>query len=234
MNSNSVAARPALSGRGAALSRLDLGTCAILLRRLRRAVLFAISLYLSFIIMSAAGEEGKDAAQPVNFFLDIANNRLADEVDMRQKRRLNLAGVPVVVGGTRQQGNASSATAGIVGSYKFDLADHVSLKPTGIISRTHTDGIGVLSSGRIGGDFAMQYQEGGTGLLLRPSLYANMQQDVLDHMDYALESKLWRAIGWGMDLTATLGQSWRVSDVLPADDRDATYGRLGYNIDLFG
>ena len=193
-----------------------------------------MSLYLSFVIMSAAGEKGKDAAQPVNFFLDISNNRLADQVNMSQKRRLNVAGVPVVVGGTRQQGDAASATAGIAGSYTFNLADDVSLKPTGIISRTHTDGMGFLSSGRIGGDVAMQYQHGGTGLLLRPSLYANMQQDVLDHMDYALESKLWQAIGWGMDLTATLGQSWRMSDVLPADNREATYGRLGFNIDLFG
>jgi hypothetical protein len=233
MNSNPVAARPALSGRGVALSRPEFGTCAILLRRLRRAALCAVSLYLSFIIMSAAGEKGKDAAQPVNFFLDISSNRLADQVDMSQKRQLNLAGVPVVVGGTRQQGDAASATAGIVGTYKFDLADHVSLKPTGIISRTHTDGMGVLSSGRIGGDLAVQYQHGGTGLLLRPSLYANMQRDVLDHMDYALESKLWQAVGWGIDLTATLGESWRVSDMLRADDRETTYGRLGFSVGLF-
>ncbi len=60
-----------------------------------------------------------------------------------------------------------------------------------------------------------------------------MQRDVLDHMDYALESKLWQAIGSNFDLTATVGQSWRVSEMLYTDNRQAGYGRLGVNIDLF-
>jgi len=203
-------------------------------RRLRRAALCALSLYLSFVIVSAAGETGKDAVQPVNLFLDITSSRLADEVDSK-KRRLDLAGVPVVVGALKQSGGAApSVAAGIAGSYKFDLGHHVTMKPSGLISRIHTDGAGILSSGRVGGDVAIQYQDGGGGLLLRPSLYATLREDVLDHMDYALESKLWQAIGWGIDLTATLGQSWRVSELLYTDNREAGYGRLGLKMDLFG
>ncbi|MEZ5833966.1 MAG: hypothetical protein R3D05_22570 [Dongiaceae bacterium] len=205
----------------------------VLMRRLRRALLCALSLYLSFIIVSPAGENGKDAAQHVNLFLDITSNRLADEIDISKKKHISLAGMPVVVGGKRQDGTAPSVAAGIAGSYKFDLGNHVSMKPSGVLSRTHTDGAGFLSSGRAGGDVAIQYQDGGTGLLLRPSLYASMQDDVLDHMDYALESKLWQAIGWGINMTATLGHSWRVSDVLDTDDRERGYGRLGLKFDLF-
>jgi len=209
----------------------------MLARRLRRATLCALSLYLSFVIVSAAGESRKDAAigqaGPLNLFVDITSSRLADGVDSR-KRRLDLAGVPVVVGAARQSsGAAPSIAAGIAGSYKFDLGNHVSMKPSGLVSRTHTDGAGILSSGRVGGDVAIQYQDGGSGLLLRPSLHATMQEDVLDHMDYALESKLWQAIGWGLDLTATLGQSWRVSELLYTDNREAGHGRLGLKMDLF-
>ena len=204
------------------------------MRRLRRATLCALSLYLSFIIASTAGEKDKEAVQPVNLFVDITSSRIADEADMTQKRRLNFAGVPVVVGAARQNGGAApSVAAGIAGSYKFELGKTLSMKPSGLISRTHTDGAGILSSGRVGGDVAFQYQEGGSGLLLRPSLYATMQEDVLDHMDYALESKIWQAIGWGIDLTATLGHSWRVSEMLYTDDREAGYGRLGLKMDLF-
>jgi hypothetical protein len=210
-----------------------LGRGQILVRRVRRATLCALSLYLSFVIMSAAGEKGKDAVQPVNLFVDITSSRLADEVDSK-KRRLDVAGMPVMVGALRQNGSAApSVAAGIAGSFNFDLGNHVSMKPSGVISRTHTDGAGILSSGRVGGDVAFQYQEGGSGLLLRPSVYATMQEDVLDHMDYALESKLWQAIGWGVDLSATLGHSWRVSELLETDDREAGYGRLGLNIGLF-
>jgi hypothetical protein len=234
MVSRPVAVRPAYSGRRASSSQLDVSTGRALLRRLRRAMLCALSLYLSFIIVSAAGEKGKDAAQPVNLFLDITSNRLVEKADISQKRQLNLAGVPVVVGGKRQNGDAApSVAAGIAGGYKFDLGNSMSVKPSGLISRTHIDGVGILSSGRIGGDAAFQYQDGGAGLLLRPSIYATMQEDVLERMDYALESKLWQAIGWGMDLTATLGHSWRVSELLYTDNRKAAYGRLGLKIGLF-
>ncbi|HET6159589.1 MAG TPA: hypothetical protein VFE34_14690 [Dongiaceae bacterium] len=205
---------------------------------MRRASLCALSLYLSFVIVSTAGEKGKDAAAnaagPVNFFLDITSTRLADKVDMSKKRRLDVAGVPVVVGGKRQNGSAApSVAAGIAGSTKFDLGNHVTMKPSGLLSRAHTNGAGILSSGRVGGDVAIQYQKGGRGLLLRPSLYADLQDDVLDHMDYALESKIWQAIGWGIDLTATAGRAWHASDQLYAEDRETGYGRLGLHMNLF-
>jgi hypothetical protein len=233
MISGPVAVRPVISGRRASSSQRALGVSQILVRRLRRATLCALSLYLSFIIMPAAGEKAKEAAQPVNLFVDITSSRLADEVDMSKKRRLDVAGMPVVVGAARQNGDAApSVAAGIAGSYKFDLGHNVSMKPSGMISRVHTDGAGILSSGRIGGDVAIQYQQGGSGLLLRPSLYASMQEDVLDSMDYALEGKLWRTIGWGLDLTATLGHSWRESELLYTSNREAGYGRLGFEMDL--
>lgn len=202
------------------------------MRRLRRASLCALSLYLSFIMFSTAGDH--QIAQPMNLFVDITSNRLADEVDISKKKRLDLAGVPVVVGGKRQDGAAPSITAGVVGTYTFDLGNNVAMKTSGLMSRIHTDnGTGVLAGGRAGGDVELKYQEGGSGLLLRPSVYATMQKDVLERMDYALESKLWQAIGANLDLTATLGQSWRVSELLHIDDRQNGHGRLGVNIDLF-
>jgi len=138
------------------------------------------------------------------------------------------------VGGARQNGAAPSIAAGIAGTYDFDLGNNVSMKTSGLVSRIHTDnGTGILSSGRVGGDFALKYQQGGSGLLLRPSAYATMQKDALEHMDYALESKLWQAIGSNLDLTATVGQSWRVSELLYTDNRQSGFGRLGVNIDLF-
>ncbi len=202
------------------------------MRRLRRAMLCALSLYLSFVMFSTAGEQ--QVAQPMNLFVDIASNRLADEVDISKKKRLDLAGVPVVLGGKRQDGAAPSIAAGVAGTYDFDLGNNVSMKTSGLVSRIHTDnGTGILSSGRVGGDFALKYQGGGSGLLLKPSAYATMQKDVLERMDYALESKLWQAIGSNLDLTATVGQSWRVSELLHTDNRQSGFGRLGVNVDLF-
>ena len=202
------------------------------MRRLRRASLCALSLYLSFVMFSSAGDTNEP--QPMNLFVDIASNRLADEVDVSKKKRLDLAGVPVVLGGKRQDGAAPSIAAGVAGTFSFDLGNSVSMKTSGLISRIHTDnGTGILSSGKVGGDAELKYQEGGSGLLLKPSVYATMQRDVLDHMDYALESKLWQAIGSNFDLTATVGQSWRVSELLYTDNRQAGHGRLGVNIDLF-
>jgi hypothetical protein len=203
-----------------------------LVRRLRRASLCALSLYLSFVMFSSAGDT--NVPQPMNLFVDIASNRLADEVDVSKKRRLDLAGVPVVLGGKRQDGAAPSIAAGVAGTFSFDLGNNVAMKTSGLISRIHTDnGTGILSSGKVGGDAELKYQEGGSGLLLKPSVYATMQRDVLDHMDYALESKLWQALGSNFDLTATVGQSWRVSELLYTDNRQAGHGRLGVNIDLF-
>jgi hypothetical protein len=203
-----------------------------LVRRLRRASLCALSLYLSFIMFSTAGEQ--QVAQPMNLFVDVASNRLAEEIDISKKKRLDLAGIPVVLGGKRQDGPAPSIAAGVAGSHDFDLGKSFSLKTSGLVSRIHTDnGTGILSGGKAGGDFALKYQQGGSGLLLKPSVYATMQRDVLDHMDYALESKLWQAIGSHFDLTATVGQSRRVSELLYTDNRQNSHGRLGVNIDLF-
>src|SRR3990170_2589454 len=120
MISRPVAERPALSGRRASSSQHESSTGRMLLRRLRRATCCALSLYLSFVIVSDAGEKSKNGAQPVNLFLDITSNRLADEIDISKKRRLDLAGVPVVVGGARQNGGAPSVAAGVAGSFKFD------------------------------------------------------------------------------------------------------------------
>jgi hypothetical protein len=230
MNSRPVAVRPSYSGRRASLSQRDRTTCQALLLRARRALLCALSLYLSFIIASPAGE---NEPAEVNLFLDITSNEFVDRADLTQKRQLNLAGVPVVVGGNAQNGDAApSIAAGIVGGYKFDLGNNMSLKPSGVISRTHIDGDGILSTGRVGGDVALQYQSGGKGLLLRPSLHATMQQDVLGVMDYALDAEVWQAIGWGVNLTAALGHSWRDSELFQNDDRESAYGRLGLKMDL--
>ena len=91
-------ANPMLS---ASSTQNESSTGRMLLRRLRRVACCALSLYLSFVIVSDAGEKSKDAAQPVNLFVDITSNRLADEIDISQKRRLDLAGVPVMVGRAR-------------------------------------------------------------------------------------------------------------------------------------
>jgi hypothetical protein len=204
------------------------------MRRLRRASWCALSLYLSLIIASPAGEKGKEPAPNVTAFVDITSTRLADDVKLDQKRRFDFGGLPVMVGAVRQNGGAApSIAAGFTGSYSFDLGNNLSAKATGLVSRVHTAGVGILSTGRAGGDVAFQYQNGGTRLLLRPSIYAAMQEDVMDHMDYALESKLWQAIGWGLDLTASLGQSWHVQDQLITEDRQSTYGRLGLHMALF-
>src|SRR5688500_10840805 len=232
MDSKPVAAGPALPGRRASLSYRELSLCGVLVRRVRRVMLCSLSLYLSFVMFSTAGEQ--QVAQPMNLFVDIASNRLADEIDVSKKKRLDLAGVPVVLGGKRQDGAAPSIAAGVAGTFHFDLGNNVSMKTSGLVSRIHTDnGTGILSSGRVGGDAEFKYQEGGSGLLLKPSVYATMQRDALDHMDYALESKLWQAIGSKFDLTATLGQSRRVSELLYTENRQNSYGRLGVNVDLF-
>ena len=204
-------------------------------------MLCALSLYLSFIIMSPAGEKAADkagapagGALPVNLFVDITSTRVADQVKMKEKRRINLGGVPVLVGAARQDGGAAqSVTAGITGGYKIALDKNLSVKASGLLSRMHTEGTGVLSGGRAGGDLAFNYQQGGTRLLLRPSLYAALQNEALDHVDYALESQIWQAVGWGMNLTASAGSAWRESAVLATEDRDSAFGRLGLSLGLF-
>jgi hypothetical protein len=222
-----------MTGRRASSAHPVLSSAQILRRRLRRASWCALSLYLSFTIASPAGDLVSDAV-PVNVFVDIASSRLADESDIDAKRRFDFAGVPVLVGTVRQSGDAAtSVTAGLIGGHDFDLGDHLSAKASGLVSRAHTDGAGILATGRAGGDIALQYQNGGTRLLLRPSLYAAMQDDVLDHLDYALDSKIWQAIGWGLDLTASLGHAWHAEDQLDTEDRETGYGRVGLHMGLF-
>src|SRR5262245_28497326 len=137
MNSGPVAVCPDMTGHRATLSNRMLSRGQILVRRLRRASWCAVSLYLSFIMFSTAGDQ--PAAQPMNLFVDIASNRLADEVDISKKKRLDLAGVPVVLGGKRQDGAAPSIAAGVVGTYTFDLGNNVAMKTSGLVSRIHTD-----------------------------------------------------------------------------------------------
>lgn len=232
MISRPVAVRPAYSGRREARLQRDARCNPTLPVRVRRSLLCALSLYLSFVIVSTAGETGNDALRPVNLFVDVADNRLPGDLD--QQRRLSVAGVPIVFEGKRQDGDtAPSIAAGLISGHRFDLGHNMSLKPTGLISRTHTDGDGILSTGRLGGDVEMQYQNGGSGLLLRPSAYASMQKDVLAHMDYALDSKVWQAIGWGIDMTATLGHARHVSEQISTDDRASSHASLGFAVGLF-
>src|SRR5215510_15073098 len=82
MISGPVAVRPDIPGRRASSSRLGLKTSDILGRRATRACWCALSLYLSFVIVSTAGEKGKDTVQPLNFFVDVSSSRLAEEVDI--------------------------------------------------------------------------------------------------------------------------------------------------------
>lgn len=197
-------------------------------KRLSRASLCAMSIYLSFVMVAPAG----DVKQPLNLFVDVSSTQLVDQVEMKEKRRIDLAGMPVLFGAVRQNsGAAPSVTAGIAGTYNLDLGSHLSVKTSGLLSRVHTEGTGFLSSGKADGDVALQYKDGGTRLLLRPSLHANLQDDVLERIDYALEAKLWQEIGWGMDLSAATGRAWHDSALLNAD-RETGFGRLSLHLAL--
>lgn len=216
-----------------------------LVRRVFRAMLGALSLTACFIAAAPAGDtldlnldvlrgtaNGTDD-RPVNLFVDITSNRLADEVKMTNKRRLNLAGVPVVIGAARQSGAASpSVAAGIAGKYDLKLDDHLSLKASGLLSRTHVIETGLLSSARAGGELALQFEDGGTRLQLRPSFYAGMQDDLLHHVDFAFEGRLRQEIGEGFNLTASAGRAWHDDTDFDTEDRDTTFGRVGLHMDL--
>src|ERR1700752_4807817 len=130
MFSRPVAMRPAYSGRRGLRLQRDARCDPTLLVRVRRSLLCALSLYLSFVIVSTAGETGTDALQPVNLFVDVSDNRLPGNLE--QQRRLSVAGVPIVFEGKRQDGQAArSIAAGLIGGHRFDLGDHLSLQPTG-------------------------------------------------------------------------------------------------------
>ena len=193
-------------------------------------MLCAASIYLSFAMIAPAGDVLPK--QPLNLFVDVSSTRLVNEVQTTEKRRIDLAGMPVLFGAVRQNnGAAPSVTAGIAGSYNLDLGSNLSVKTSGLLSRVHTEGAGILSSGKMGGDVAVQYKDGGTRLLLRPSLRATLQDDVLDRIDYALDAQLWQAIGWGLDLTATTGHAWREAALANAD-RETGFGRVGLHLAL--
>jgi hypothetical protein len=197
---------------------------------LSRATLCAASIYLSFAMIAPAGDVLP--TQPLNLFVDVNSTRLVEEVQTTEKRRIDLAGMPVLFGAARQSsGAAPSVTAGIAGGYNFDLGLNLSVKASGLLSRVHTEGAGILSSGKMGGDVAVQYKDGGTRLLLRPSLHATLQDDVLDRIDYALDAQLWQAIGWGLDLTAKTGHAWREAALIDAD-RETGFGRVGLHLAL--
>lgn len=199
-------------------------------RRLSRALLCAASMYLSFTVIAPAGDAQQ--TQPLNLFVDVASTQLADQVPSQEKRRFDLAGMPVLVGAQRQNnGAAPTVTAGIAGTYTFALDPSLSVKTSALLSRMHTEGVGLLSTGKAGGDIEIQYKEGGTRLLLRPSLHATLQEDVMDRIDTALDAQMWQALGWGLDLTAATGRAWHES-ALENADRDTGFGRLGLHLAL--
>lgn len=217
----------------------------LLMRRVFRALLWTLVLSTSFVASAPAGETfdvslgslGKPAgagdARPVNLFVDIASTRLAEEVKTTDKRRLDLGGVPILVGAQRQNGAAApSVTAGIAGKYDWQLDPHWSLQADGAVSRAQVIDTALPSSARAGGAFAFKLADGGTRLQLRPSLYAGLQEDTLHHVDYALDAKLQQEIQPGLDLTATAGRAWHDAMLFDTEDRAFSYGKLGLRFDL--
>lgn len=180
---------------------------------------------------AAAEDKGFDAL-PVKFFVDVTSTRLADEVKSSEKKKLNLGGVPVMLGALRQDGGAlPSVAAGISGSQDFKLGA-VGVTANGYLARVHTEGLGVLSDARAGGDVTLQYSLAGADLSLKPSVRAAFRDDAVDHVDYALNGTLKRSIARGWDLAMSGGQTWRVSELVETDDRQNTFGRVGLRIDL--
>ena len=203
-------------------------------QRLARGLVGAVVFYLCLAAIASAAEKSKDAALPVKLFVDITSTRLAEEVKTSDKRRLDLAGVPVMVGALRQDGGAlPSVAAGITGSYDFKLGDGLDLKTNGYLSRVHTQGIGVLTDARAGGDLTFQYSRGGTSLSLKPSTRAAFRDDAVDYVDYALSGSLKRNIVKGWNLAMSAGHSWRVSELVETENRESAFGRLGLRVDLF-
>jgi hypothetical protein len=198
---------------------------------LARACVGVFSIYLCLAVTSIAEDKSRDTL-PVKLFVDVTSTRLADEVKTGDKRKLNLAGVPVMLGALRQDGGAlPSIAAGISGSYDFKLGD-VGLKANGYLARVHTQGAGLLADARAGGDVTFQYSLAGANLSLKPSARAAFRDDAVDHVDYALNGSLKRNIVKGWDLSMSAGQSWRVSELLETDNRSSAFGRLGLRVDL--
>lgn len=189
--------------------------------------------YVCLTAAAPAADKSKEAGLPVKLFVDITSTRLADEVKTTDKRRLDLGGVPVMVGALRQDGGAlPSVAAGISGSYDFKLGDGLDMKANGYLARVHTQGIGVLSDARAGGDVTFQYARNGTSLSLKPSARAAFRDDAVDHVDYALSGSLKRNLAKGWDLAMSAGHSWRVAELTETEDRQNAFGRLGLRVDL--
>ncbi|HWA48830.1 MAG TPA: hypothetical protein VG742_11180 [Dongiaceae bacterium] len=201
-------------------------------QRLARACVGIFSIYLCLAVTSIAEDKSRGETLPVKFFVDVTSTRLADEVKSTDKRKLNLGGVPVMLGALRQDGGAlPSVAAGISGSYDFKLGD-VGVKTNGYLARVHTQGAGLLADARAGGDVTLQYSLAGANLSLKPSARAAFRDDAVDHVDYALNGSLSRSIVKGWNFTLSGGQFWRVSELVETDDRSSAYGRLGLRVDL--
>ncbi len=226
------------------------------MRRVFRGLLGTLALCLGFAAAAPAGEtlepkldprltpkltlgraEAGADKRPVNLFLDITSTRLVEETKLDSKRRVDLAGVPVVVGALRQGDQAApSITAGVAGRYDWKLDDGWSLQADGVLSRAHVIDAGLASAARGGGALALGFADGGTTLELRPSFYAGMQEDLLHHLDLGLGARWRQELEDGVALTATASHAWH--DALdPAGDsggtdRETTLGRLGLRFDL--
>lgn len=180
-----------------------------------------------------AADKSKDPGLPVKLFVDVTSTRLVEEVKTTDKKRLDLGGVPVMLGAVRQDGGAEpSVAAGISGAHDFKLGDGLNMKTSGYLARVHTQGFGVLQDGRAGGDVTFQYAKDGTSLALKPSARAVFRDDALGHVDYALTANAKRRIVKGFDLSLSAGQSWRVSEVVETDNRRNGFGRVGIRLNL--
>lgn len=181
-------------------------------------------------LASAAGDIGE---RPVNFFVDVVSTRLAEEVKLTDKRRVEVGGIPVVLGAERQDGGAAPGViAGIAGRHDWTLNERWSLQASGAASRAQAIDLAAPASSRAGGELALKFSAGGTQLQLRPSLHAGLQADALHHLDLGLEARLRQSIDDGLALTATAGRGRYDSLELDDDDRDTSFGRLGLDVDL--
>ena len=220
----------------------------VAMRRVFRALLWALALCLGFAGAAPAGETldptltpkltlgraetGADK-RPVNLFVDITSTRLVEEAKLDSKRRVDLAGMPVVIGAARQgDAAAPSVTAGIAGAYGWKLDDKWSLKADGVLSRAHVIDAGLASAARGGGALALGFAAAGARLEVRPSFYAAMQEDLLHHLDFGLDASWRQELEDGLDLTATGSHAWHDALDLEGVDRETSLGRLGLRLDL--
>lgn len=243
--------RPHIPGRRVASSAQDddgsLKASDVAMRRVFRGLLGVIALCCGFVAAAPAGDSldakldtklgaiGKpfNAAdqKPVNFFLDIASTRLVEEVKSTDKRRLNLGGVPVVVGALRQSG-APSVTAGIAGRYDWKLDHKWSMQAKGSISRAQAIQSADPATARAGGEMTLAFAADGTRLQLRPSFYFGLREDDPSQVDLGLDASLRQQLAEGLDLTAAAGRGWHDDLLFDADDRDVEFARVGLRLDL--